>query len=217
MKIKACLFDLDGVVVDTARYHYLAWKKIADDLGFSFSEHDNERLKGVSRMESLDILLEIGNINIDLKTKQELAAEKNGLYVSYIQKMTPEEILPGVIRFLDELHNNGMLIALGSASKNAMSILDKINISQKFDAVIDGNKVSKAKPDPEVFLKGAIELGIDPRDCLVFEDAQAGIDAARNGGMHVIGIGQPENLKNAEFVIPGFETMNMDQLRSWYI
>ena len=217
MEIKACLFDLDGVVVDTARYHYLAWKKIADDLGFSFSEHDNERLKGVSRMESLDILLEIGNIKMDLKTKQELAAEKNGLYVSYIQNMTPEEILPGVIRFLDELHKEGMLIALGSASKNAMSILDKINISQKFDAVIDGNKVSKAKPDPEVFLKGAIELGIDPHDCLVFEDAQAGIDAARNGGMHVIGIGQPENLKNAEFVIPGFETMNMDLLRSWYI
>ena len=217
MEIKACLFDLDGVVVDTARYHYLAWKKIADDLGFSFSLHDNERLKGVSRMESLDILLEIGNINIDLKTKQELAATKNSLYVSYIQKMSPEEILPGVIRFLDELHNSGMLIALGSASKNAMSILDKINISQKFDAIIDGNKVSKAKPDPEVFLKGAIELGIDPQYCLVFEDAQAGIDAARNGGMHIIGIGQPENLTNAEFVIPGFETMNMDQLRSWYI
>ena len=131
--------------------------------------------------------------------------------------MTPDEILPGVIRFLDELHNSGMLIALGSASKNAMSILDKINISQKFDAIIDGNKVSKAKPDPEVFLKGAIELGIDPQYCLVFEDAQAGIDAARNGGMHIIGIGQPENLTNAEFVIPGFETMNMDQLRSWYI
>ena len=217
MEIKACLFDLDGVVVDTARYHYLAWKKIADDLGFSFSEHDNERLKGVSRMESLDILLEIGKIKVDLKTKEELATTKNSLYVSYIQKMTPDEILPGVIRFLDELHNSGMLIALGSASKNAMSILDKINISQKFDAVIDGNKVSKAKPDPEVFLKGAIELGIDPQNCLVFEDAQAGIDAARNGGMHVIGIGQPENLKNAEFVIPGFETMNMDLLRSWYL
>ena len=217
MEIKACLFDLDGVVVDTARYHYLAWKKIADDLGFSFSLHDNERLKGVSRMESLDILLEIGKIKVDLKTKEELAATKNSLYVSYIQKMTPDEILPGVIRFLDELHNSGMLIALGSASKNAMSILDKINISQKFDAIIDGNKVSKAKPDPEVFLKGAIELGINPQYCLVFEDAQAGIDAARNGGMHIIGIGQPENLTNAEFVIPGFETMNMDQLRSWYI
>ena len=112
MEIKACLFDLDGVVVDTARYHYLAWKKIADDLGFSFSLHDNERLKGVSRMESLDILLEIGKIKVDLKTKEELAATKNSLYVSYIQKMTPDEILPGVIRFLDELHNSGMLIAL---------------------------------------------------------------------------------------------------------
>jgi len=217
MKIKACLFDLDGVVVDTARYHYLAWKKIADDLGFSFSEHQNERLKGVSRMESLDILLEIGNIQVDQRTKEELATTKNNLYVSYIQKMTPDEILPGVIRFLDELRNNGILIALGSASKNALSILDKINIAQKFDAVIDGNKVSKAKPDPEVFIKGSTELGIDPQNCLVFEDAQAGIDAARNGGMHIIGIGQSENLKNAEYVIPGFEKMDMDQLRSWYL
>ena len=216
MKIKACLFDLDGVVVDTARYHYIAWKKIAADLGFDFSEHDNERLKGVSRMESLDILLELGKINIGQRAKEELASIKNDLYISYIQKMTPDEILPGVIRFLDELHNGGILIALGSASKNAMSILDKIKIANKFDAVIDGNKVSKAKPDPEVFIKGAIELGIKPQDCLVFEDAQAGIDAARNGGMHVIGIGQPENLKNADFVIPGFETLNLDQLKLWY-
>ena len=216
MRIKACLFDLDGVVVDTAKYHYMAWKKIATDLGFDFSEHDNERLKGVSRMESLDILLDIGKIKIDLRAKEELAAIKNSLYVSFIQKMTPDEILPGVIRFLDELQNGGILIALGSASKNAMSILDKIKIANKFDAVIDGNKVLKAKPDPEVFLKGAIELGIKPQDCLVFEDAQAGIDAARNGGMHVIGIGQPENLKNADFVIPGFETFNLDQLKLWY-
>jgi len=216
MKIKASLFDLDGVVVDTACYHYLAWKKIANDLGFDFSEHDNERLKGISRMESLDILLEIGKIKVDFRTKEELAATKNSMYVSYINKMTPDEILPGVIRFLDELRNEGILIALGSASKNAMSILDRINIAQKFDVVIDGNKVSKAKPDPEVFLKGASELGIEPQDCLVFEDAQAGIDAARNGGMHIIGVGQPENLKNADHVIPGFEKMNLDLLRSWY-
>jgi len=214
--IKACLFDLDGVVVDTARYHYIAWKKIAGDLGFEFSERDNERLKGVSRMESLDILLDIGKIKLDLNTKEKLATRKNNLYASFIQTMTPDEILPGVIRFLDELHNGGILIALGSASKNALSILDKIKIAQKFDAVIDGNKVSRAKPDPEVFLKGASELGVLPHECLVFEDAQAGIDAARNGGMHIIGIGQPENLKNAEFVIPGFETLNLDQLRTWY-
>jgi beta-phosphoglucomutase len=194
----------------------MAWKKIATDLGFDFSEHDNERLKGVSRMESLDILLDIGKIKIDLLAKEELAAIKNRLYVSFIQKMTPDEILPGVIRFLNELHNGRILIALGSASKNAMSILDKIKIANKFDAVIDGNKISKAKPDPEVFIKGAIELGIKPQDCLVFEDAQVGIDAARNGGMYVIGIGQPENLKNADFVIPGFETLNLEQLKWWY-
>ena len=217
MKIKACLFDLDGVVVDTARYHYIAWNTIAEELGFHFSEQDNERLKGVSRMESLDILLEVGGINIDMAQKTELAEKKNNLYVSYIRQMTPDEILPGVIRFLDELHKNNLLIALGSASKNAMFILDKIGLTQIFDAVIDGNKVSRAKPDPEVFLKGASELGVSPENCLVFEDAQAGIDAARNGGMSVIGIGKGENLKNADFVIPGFANMNIDQLRSWYM
>jgi len=217
LKIKACLFDLDGVVVDTARYHYIAWNKIAEELGFHFSEQDNERLKGVSRMESLDILLDVGGINIDSAQKTELAEKKNNLYVSYIRQMTPDEILPGVIRFLDELHKNNLLIALGSASKNAMFILDKIGLAQKFDAVIDGNKVFRAKPDPEVYLKGASELGVSPENCLVFEDAQAGIDAARKGGMSVIGIGKVENLKNADFVIPGFANMNIDQLRSWYL
>jgi len=217
LKIKACLFDLDGVVVDTARYHYIAWNKIAEELGFYFSEQDNERLKGVSRMESLDILLEIGKIKMDSSQKAVLAEKKNDLYVSYIRLMTPAEILPGVIQFLDELHNNNLLIALGSASKNAMFILDKIGLADKFDVVIDGNKVSKAKPDPEVFLKGASELEVSPANCLVFEDAQAGIDAARNGGMSVIGIGKGENLKNADFVIPGFVNMNIDQLRSWYL
>ena len=217
MKIKACLFDLDGVVVDTARYHYIAWKEIAGELGFHFSELDNERLKGVSRMESLDILLEIGHITINDLRKEELAERKNNLYVSFIRKMTPDEILPGVISFLNELRDNNILIALGSASKNAMTILDLINLTQKFDAVIDGNKVSRAKPDPEVFLKGASELGVNPNNCLVFEDAQAGIDAARNAGMHIIGVGQADNLKNAEFIVPGFENMNFNRLRSMYI
>jgi beta-phosphoglucomutase len=217
LKIKACLFDLDGVLVDTARYHFLAWKNIAADLGFDFSELDNERLKGISRMESLDILLEIGKIKLDLPAKEELAAAKNRMYLSYVQTMTPGDILPGVSGFLEELHNNGILIGLGSASKNAMPILAKIKLTQMFDAVVDGNKISKAKPDPEVFLKGASELGINPIDCLVFEDAQAGIDASRNGGMNVIGIGKSENLKNADYVIPGFEMMNLDKLRSWYL
>ena len=208
---------MDGVVVDTARYHYIAWKKIAEDLGFHFSENDNERLKGVSRMDSLDILLTLGKVTLKQDQKELLADKKNNLYVSYIRRMTPDEILPGVIAFLDELRYNKILIALGSASKNAMTILDLINLTQKFDAVIDGNKVSRAKPDPEVFLKGASELGINPNSCLVFEDAQAGIDAARNAGMHVIGVGHAENLKNAEFIIPGFENMNFDRLRSLYL
>ena len=216
MQIKACLFDLDGVVVNTAKYHYLAWKKIATDLGFEFSELDNERLKGISRTESLDLLLEIGNLKLDPETKKELAEIKNNFYVSSIQKMNSDEILPGVIRFLNELHDGGILIALGSASKNAMTILNKINIIQLFDVIIDGNKVSKAKPDPEVFIKGAAELGVEPQYCVVFEDAQAGIEAARNGGMNTIGVGEPENLKNADFVIPGFETITLDQLINWY-
>ncbi len=216
MQIKACLFDLDGVVVNTAKYHYLAWKKIATDLGFEFSELDNERLKGISRTESLDLLLEIGNLKLDPETKNELAEIKNNFYVSSIQKMNSDEILPGVIRFLNELHDGGILIALGSASKNAMTILNKINIIQLFDVIIDGNKVSKAKPDPEVFIKGAAELGVEPQYCVVFEDAQAGIEAARNGGMYIIGVGEAENLKNADFVIPGFETITLDQLINWY-
>jgi beta-phosphoglucomutase len=216
LKIRACLFDLDGVLVDTAKYHYIAWKIIAENLGFHFSEIDNEILKGVSRMESLDILLGLGKIKIDLREKEELAAKKNSLYVSYIKNMTPDEILPGVIPFLDELHENGILLALGSASKNARSILDKINLANKFDAIIDGNKVSRAKPDPEVFLNGADELGVRPGECLVFEDAQAGIDAARNAGMFIIGISKSGILKNADYIIPGFERMNISQLISWY-
>lgn len=167
-------------------------------------------------MDSLNILLDIGKISLKQDQKELLADKKNNLYVSYIRQMTPDEILPGVIAFLDELRDNGILIALGSASKNAMTILELINLTRKFDVVIDGNKVGKAKPDPEVFLKGAFELGIDPANCLVFEDAQAGIDAARNAGMHIIGIGQAENLKNADFIIPGFENMNFDRLQSLY-
>lgn len=216
MTIKACLFDLDGVVVDTAKYHYLAWKTIADELGFHFSVQDNERLKGVSRMASLDILLEIGNITLTEEQKELLADKKNGIYVEYINHMGPDEVLPGVIPFFKELRNNEIKIALGSASKNAKLILERTAITPFFDEVIDGTKVSLAKPDPEVFIKGAQSLMVNPDQCLVFEDAQAGIDAARNGGMHVIGIGSEENLKNADHVIPGFLAFSMEQLREWY-
>ncbi len=178
MKVTALIFDLDGVIVDTAKYHYLAWKELADELGFFFSKDDNERLKGVSRMRSLDILLEVGKIELDDEKKIQLAAKKNERYVGMIKKMPSDEILSGALSFLKTAKEKGYKIALGSASKNAMTILNRLNISYLFDAIIDGNKVSNAKPDPEVFLMGAQELKIKPENCVVFEDAAAGIDAA---------------------------------------
>jgi beta-phosphoglucomutase len=211
--IKAFIFDLDGVLVDTAKYHYLAWKRLAEELSIDFSEEDNERLKGVSRMQSLEIILEIGNTILDYDTKIELAEKKNIWYVEYISKLTPEDILPGVIDFLESTKANRIKIALGSASKNSMLILDKLNLTNYFNAIIDGTKVSKAKPDPEVFLKGAEALKVLPSQCIVFEDAEAGVEAAINAGMYCIGIGSKNILKKAHSVLSGFADMTFDKLK----
>lgn len=211
-KIEACLFDLDGVVVDTAKYHFIAWRALAEELGFEFTLEDNERLKGVSRMQSLEILLEIGGLQFNVQEKENMAERKNALYVSYIEKMTPEEILPGVERFLNELRKSDIKIALGSASKNAPMILDRIGLTALFDAVVDGNSITEAKPNPEVFLKGAEALGVVPENCVVFEDAIAGIEAARNANMHCVGIGQPETLGLADLVIAGFHDFTLADL-----
>ncbi|MGB9796812.1 beta-phosphoglucomutase [Fervidobacterium gondwanense] len=211
MRPKACIFDLDGVIVDTAKYHYLAWKRLAKELGFEFTEKDNERLKGVSRMESLEILLSVGGIKIeDQKVKEQLADKKNNWYVEYISQMTREEILPGVEEFLRKLKNAGIKIAIGSASKNTMTILRRIELVDLFNSIIDGTKISKAKPDPEVFLKAAEELNVDPEDCCVFEDAVAGIEAAKRAGMKVIGVGDPEILKDADKVITSFVGQDLE-------
>ncbi len=210
--IKGCIFDLDGVIVDTAKYHYLAWKELADDLGFEFTKKDNERLKGVSRMRSLNILLEVGNKTFDEASKLKFAENKNKRYLDYILKMTPDEILPGVLDFLDDLRSKNIKIALGSASKNAMTILNQLKLTNYFDVIVDGTKVSKAKPDPEVFLKGAEALHMKPEECIVFEDAEAGIEAAINGGFKCIGIGSPENLNKANYVMNGFENITFDEL-----
>ena len=209
-KIKACLFDLDGVVVDTAKYHYLAWKRLANNLGFDFTEKDNERLKGVSRIQSLEILLSIGKVKPSEEEKLKMAEEKNNWYVEYISKLNENEILPGVKNFLIELRQNGIKIALGSASKNSMMILNNLNLISYFDAIVDGNKVSKAKPDPEVFLLGAEELQVKPSECVVFEDAQAGIDAAKAANMKVIGIGQKGVLLNADRIFEGLRDAHIN-------
>lgn len=198
IKIKACLFDLDGVLVDTAKYHYLAWKRLANSLGFNLTEKDNERLKGISRAQSLEILLSIGNVKFSEEEKLKMAEKKNNWYVEYISKFDENEILPGVKNLLMELRQNGIKIALGSASKNSMLILNNLNLISYFDAIVDGNKVSKAKPDPEIFLLAAKELQVQPSECVVFEDAQSGIEAAKAANMKVIGIGQKEVLLKAD-------------------
>lgn len=211
-EIKACIFDLDGVICDTAKYHYLAWKRLASSLGFEFTEKDNERLKGVSRMDSLNILLSIGNVTIDDNTKLALAEKKNEWYREFIINMNEDEISEGVLPFLKLLKENHIKIALGSVSKNASTILDGLKIWDYFDSVIDGNKVKNAKPDPEVFLNAAKEMNVDPKNCVVFEDAVAGIQAAINAGMYSIGIGSKEILNKANKVIPGFSHISLDIL-----
>jgi beta-phosphoglucomutase len=212
MKTRACLFDLDGVLVDTAGFHYIAWKKLADNLGFPFTPHDNERLKGVSRMDSLDILLEIGNVTLNNDEKYRYADQKNKVYLSLISEMTPEDILPGAVRLLSSLKNLGILIALGSSSKNARLILERTGILHFFDAIVDGNLITRAKPDPEVFSLGARMLHVENRCCVVFEDAIAGIDAAHNAGMKCIGIGSSEILGKADRVFPNLAAVGISDL-----
>ncbi|WP_068691352.1 beta-phosphoglucomutase [Culturomica massiliensis] len=209
--MKGCIFDLDGVIVDTAKYHYLAWKKIADEFGFVFTEKDNERLKGISRMASLDILLSIGGVHLSEGEKLQVADKKNEIYLGYILKMTPDEVLPGVLTFLKTLRDQGIKISLGSASKNAKTILHQVGIENLFDAVADGTNVSKAKPDPEVFLKGAELLNLSPADCVVFEDARAGIEAAHRAGMKCVGIGDSVTLREADTVVGGFLDLSIEK------
>lgn len=210
-EIKACIFDLDGVIVDTAKYHYLAWRRLAEMLGFEFTEKDNERLKGVSRVRSLEILLEVGGMTATTEQKEKWAHDKNEWYVDYITKMGADEILPGVVPFLAELRQNGIKTAIGSASKNANLILNRLGLMDKFDAIIDGNKVSSAKPDPEVFVTAATALGVSPENSVVFEDAEAGIEAAKAGGMFAIGVGSELVLAKADVVIEGIADLNYEK------
>lgn len=200
------------MIVDTAVYHFKAWRRLANELGFDFTEHQNEQLKGISRMESLERILGWGNVSLSPEEKETWAARKNEWYLEYVRQMTPAEVLPGVKDFLTTLHKNGIKIALGSASKNAPLILERIEMASYFDAVIDGTHTTRSKPDPEVFLLGAQALGFPPSDCIVFEDAVAGIEAAHRGGMKAVGIGSPEVLTEADLVVPGFTQLTLDQL-----
>ena len=196
----AFIFDLDGVIVDTAKYHFLAWHNLATSLGFEFTEKHNELLKGVSRIKSLEILLNIGNIELTEDEKQSMLIKKNEEYLEYVHQMTSEEILPGVLHLLDFLDEHQIKYALGSASKNAPLILEKVGLLKRFTALVDGNDVSKAKPNPEVFLIAAQKLKTTPENCIVVEDAIAGVEAAKLANMRCVGIGDKQVLNKADVV-----------------
>lgn len=210
--IKAFLFDLDGVIVETAIFHYQAWRQMANDLGFDISEEFNEGLKGVSRMDSLDLILKHGGVELSEDKKLELAAKKNENYLSLVSQMTPEDILPGVQDFFKQIKQTDIKIGLGSVSKNAKMILERVGLLDDFDVIIDGTKILKGKPDPEVFLKGAAEFGFSPNECIVFEDAVAGVESGKRAGMKVVGIGKAEVLTKADIVLEGFVGIELETL-----
>lgn len=212
MKTKAFIFDLDGVIVDTAKYHFLAWQKLANTLGINFTHDDNEQLKGVSRVRSLEIILGLGNVEATNEQKEEWLTQKNEDYLGYINTMDDSEILPGVMKVLNFLKANNQPIILGSASKNARPILEKVNILHLFDGIVDGNDVSNAKPDPEVFLVGAKKANQTNENSIVFEDSVAGIQAANNAGMMSIGIGEASVLHEADIVFNDFNQISEEFL-----
>ncbi len=199
--IRAAIFDLDGVIIDTAHYHYIAWKRLASEFNINLTIEQNERLKGVSRMRSLEIILELGHIQLSEEEKEKLAVRKNSWFIEYIESIRPEEIFPGVIALITALREKHFKIALASSSKNAQRVIELLKIANLFDAIVDGTMITHTKPDPEIFLLASSRLGVPPGDCVVFEDAEAGVEAALASGMKCVGVGSEEQLGKAHKII----------------
>ncbi|HZY79942.1 MAG TPA: beta-phosphoglucomutase [Cyclobacteriaceae bacterium] len=212
--IKACIFDLDGVIVDTAHYHFLAWQRLAKELGVNLTEQENERLKGVSRMQSLQIILDLGKINLAKERKESLADRKNEWFVEYIEAMKPTEIFPGVVQLITAIKKKGIKVALASSSKNAPRVIELLGIGKLFDAVVDGSMIVDTKPDPEIFLLTAQKLNIKPVNCVVFEDAEAGVEAAVRAGMKCVGVGASSILGKANMVVAKTADFKIEMLTS---
>jgi len=213
--IKACIFDLDGVIVDTAHYHFMAWKRLAAEIGVDLTEQENEKLKGVSRMDSLEIILKLGSITKSNQEKEALATKKNNWFVEYIHQMRANEIFPGVKELILNVRESGRKVALASSSKNAETVIELLGIGPLFDVMIDGTMIIHTKPDPEIFLLAASRLSIHPKDCLVFEDAEAGVEAAVRAGMKCIGVGSPAQLSKANIIVKNtadFDIKNLNTL-----
>ncbi len=212
--IKAVLFDLDGVLTDTAVYHYKSWKLIAESFGYVLTEEKNEELKGVSRKDSLDFILKWANTSIDDESKYRLLQRKNELYLELIEDLGEKDILPGIVDFLNTLDDNQCLKGVGSSSKNAPYILERIGLASRFSVVIDGNQVNKTKPDPEVFLLGSEQLNVNPNECLVVEDAPSGALAAKRAGMKVLGIGKQGTIDQADKTVGSLEGITWEDILS---
>lgn len=211
---KGFVFDLDGVITDTAKYHYIAWKELAAEIGIEIDLKFNEQLKGISRMDSLEQILTLGNKN-DAYTeveKEALATKKNTHYVQLLQSLTPDDLLPGVKTFLDEAKAKNIPCAIASASKNAPFILDKLGVMQDFDTIVDPATLKKGKPDPEIFIQAALALGIEPAEAVGFEDAQAGIDGIKAAGMYAVGVYSGEELHGADVIVEKLTDLNIDEL-----
>ena len=213
--IKALIFDLDGVIVDTAHYHFVAWQRLARELGIDFTEKDNERLKGVSRMRSLEIILEIGNRQMSESEKERLATRKNAWFVEYIQNVKPDEMFPGVKEMIQACKAAGFRVALASSSKNARTVLRNLKVEDLFEGFVDGNMITHSKPNPEIFLKAAAQLGVEPQHCVVFEDAEAGVEAALAAGMKCVGVGSPENVGKANQIVKNTADFKLTDLAGW--
>jgi len=214
--IKGFIFDLDGVITDTAELHYKAWKKLADDMGWAFDREVNEKLRGVSRMDSINIIKNHNGAEVPEEKLMELATLKNDIYVDSLDGMTPNDYLPGSQELLNLLRKEGFLVALGSASRNSSKVLEQLQAKKYFDVIGDGNSVSKSKPAPDIFLFGAEQLGLKPEECIVYEDAEAGVQAAKTGGFHSVGIGPEERVGHADIRFDSMKEATLFAVKSHF-
>ncbi|WP_318312416.1 beta-phosphoglucomutase [Flagellimonas crocea] len=214
--IKGFIFDLDGVITDTAELHYEAWKKLSDEMGWHFDRDLNESLRGISRMDSIKVIMDHNGVSLDRETIVELATKKNDIYVESLDSMTPNDYLPGARELLTHLRSEGFSVALGSASKNAHKVLQQLKATHYFDVIGDGNSVSKSKPAPDIFLYASEKLGLQPQNCIVFEDAEKGIDAAKAGKFHSVGIGPEERVGHADIRFNTMKEATLFEVKSYF-
>ena len=214
--IKGFIFDLDGVITDTAEQHYVAWKKLSDENGWEFDREVNDKLRGISRLDSIKVILNHNNLTLDEGTMEELAAKKNDKYVESLDDVTPDDFLPGTKELLTHLRQEGYHVALGSASKNATKVLQQLNALGYFDVIGDGNSVTESKPNPAIFLYGAEKLGLQPDECIVFEDAESGVDAAKAGGFYSVGIGPKDRVGHADLRFDAMSDATLFEIKSYF-